>query len=94
MNESIKKIELLHGDLIDIVDDLQGTKTLLEIFYRDQVENPDIQVVPEERIRILSGPYSTVINHLGSVITNLDKIFNEMDEAIINFDASSSEDYE
>ena len=83
MNKPMKDLELLHGNIIDVAEKLQGMKTLLDVFYKNEIENSETDDT-EERIRILSEPYITIINGLGSAISELDTIFNGMDRSLIS----------
>ena len=82
MNEIATNLSLLHGDLIDEIENLRGLKSLLDVFDHEMNTNPDEDLWkndPEKRIALLSAPYCTIIDYLQHSIDKLDNIFNQMD---------------
>ena len=89
MNTISNNLSLLHGNLIDEVENLRGLKSLLDVFEHSMNINPDPDIWrenPEKRIELLSAPYCTIIDYLQHSIDTLGNIINQMDDDLRELD--------
>lgn len=89
MNDELKRIGLLHCEMYDIIDKLKGLESMLHVFYKSMVENPNDDIWERDTdkyIKLLSDPYITIIDSIKTTIAHLDNIHDQMDLAIMDLE--------
>ena len=94
MNEALNNLHDSQYDIINVIDRLKGLDTLLSLFYKEMIVNPDTVDSKDTTnyINMLSAPYVTIIDTVKTTISTLDCIHDQIDGQLLELGRLSTAD--